>query len=134
MNWIKITPDKEKAKSMLSMVETTEKMISTIDEKMFTSNIVAEYYNVIRQLMTAIMLLDGFKTTGEGAHKSLILYLNNNYEEFSEYEINLIDELRITRNKIEYDGFFVKYDYVQRKKEHIISVISKLKQTIVKRL
>ncbi|MFH1105659.1 MAG: hypothetical protein V1731_00395 [Candidatus Aenigmatarchaeota archaeon] len=126
MSLIGITPDKEQVKSMLKMAGVTCEMIKGIDAKRFPSNVVVEYYNVIRQLMAAIALLDGFKTKGEGAHIQLIEYLNDNYKEITEYEIGLINELRTTRNRIEYDGFFVQEDYVKRKAGDIILVISKL--------
>ena len=70
--FVKVTPDREKSNSILKMVETTLEMIETIDVAKFPSNIVKEYYDVIRELMTAILLLDGYKTHGEGAHKKLI--------------------------------------------------------------
>lgn len=59
---VRITPDIEKAKSMLKMVDTTLAMIKTIDKESFPSNVTKEYYDVIRELMSVIMLLDGFKT------------------------------------------------------------------------
>lgn len=42
---IKTAPDREKAKSILKMVETTLEMIDTIDPKKFTSHVVKEYYS-----------------------------------------------------------------------------------------
>lgn len=69
---IKTAPDREKAKSILKMVETTLEMIDTIDSRKFSSHVVKEYYEVIRELITVILLLDGYKTQGEGAHKKLI--------------------------------------------------------------
>lgn len=72
---IKTTPDREKAKSILKMVETTLEMISAIDARKYPSNVLKEYYEVIRELITVILLLDGYKTQGEGAHKKLIEYL-----------------------------------------------------------
>jgi len=131
---IKVTPNKEKAESIMKMVETTLKMIETIDVDRFSSNITKEYYDVIREMLTVILLLDGYKTYGEGAHKRLIDYLYVNYKEFSEYELSLIDELRIKRNKIAYDGFFVKEDYVKSKMKDINSVIQKLKGVIEEKL
>jgi hypothetical protein len=130
----RITPDKEKAKSILNMVGTTLNMIRSIDVGKFPSNVTKEYYDVIRELMTALLLLDGFRTKGEGAHKNLIDYLEKNYKEFKEYEISLLDELRKTRNRIAYDGFFVPGDYLDRKKRDIISIISKLKRLINRKL
>ena len=131
---IKITPNKEKAQSILKMVDTTINMIDSIDVAKFSSNITKEYYDVIRELISVILLVDGYKTYGEGAHKKLIDYVESNYKEFNEYEISLIDNLRITRNKITYDGFFVEKDYIDRKIKDIQEIIAKLKDIIKKRL
>ncbi len=131
---IKITPNKEKAKSILKMVDTTIEMIKVIDVGKFSSNVTKEYYNVIRELMMVVLLLDGYKTYGEKAHKNLIDYIKSNYKEFNEYEILLIDNLRITRNKIAYDGFFVDNSYIERKIKDIQEIIGKLKGIIEKKL
>ena len=131
---IKTAPDREKAKSILKMVETTLEMIDTIDPKKFTSHIVKEYYEVIRELITVILLLDGYKTHGEGAHKKLIEYIGKNYTEFKVHDITLIDDLRIIRNKISYNGFFVTEDYLERKRKDILMLIDVLKIIIYKKL
>lgn len=133
-NLIKITPDKEKSKSILKMVNTTIEMVKLIDFTKFSSNVTKEYYDIIRELITTILLLDGYKTYGEGAHKKLIEYLQMNYKEFREYEISLIDDLRITRNKIAYDGFFVDGEYIKRKIKTIQNIIKKLKAIINKKM
>lgn len=126
-----MTPDKEKAKSILRMAETTLKMIETIDAKTFPSNIVKEYYDVLRELASAIMILEGFKTQGEGAHKNIIEYLRRN-NKISGYEFSFLDDLRITRNRIAYDGFFVTEDYLERKRKDIVAISEKLKKIIEK--
>ncbi len=131
---ITVTPNKEKAKSILKMVETTIEMINNLDADKFPSNITKEYYEVIRELLSIVLLLDGYKTYGEGAHKKLIEYVEENYDEFSKYEISLIDNLRKIRNKIAYDGFFVEKDYIERKKKNIKVIIRKLKEIIKKKL
>ena len=127
---IKITPNKEKAKSILKMVETTLEMVKQIDMAKFSTNVTKEYYDIIRELMTVVLLLDGYKTHGEGAHKALIEYLKSNYREFDGYEISMINNLRITRNKISYDGFFVQKDYIERKLKDIGAIVNKLKEII----
>lgn len=131
---IKITVNKEKAKSMLKMVETTIEMIRTIDIDKFPSNLLKEYYDILRELMTIVLLLDGYKTIGEGAHKKLIEYLGENYKQFTGHEISLLDDLRIKRNKIAYDGFFIEKSYIKRRKEDIETLIIKLKKTIEEKL
>jgi len=131
---IKTAPDREKAKSILKMVETTLEMIDTIDSKKFSSHVVKEYYEVVRELITVILLLDGYKTHGEGAHKKLIDYMEKNYGDFKGHEISLIDDLRVVRNKIAYNGFFVTDDYLERKKKDILMIIDKLRIIIYKKL
>lgn len=129
---IKTTPDKEKARSILKMVEDTLDMINSINGSKFPSNIVKEYYDVLRELVSVILLLDGLKTKGEGAHRKLIEYLAVNYKEFTEAEIMLLEELRTIRNKIAYDGFFVTEDYLNRKRGFIKGLVKKL-NTLSKR-
>ena len=131
---MKIAPDKEKARSILRMVETTLEMINLIDKTKFPSNVAKEYYEIIRELTSIILLLDGYKAIGEKAHKRQIEYLEASYKELSKAEISLMDDLRITRNKIAYDGFFVKKSYIDRKLIEIISVIDKLKEIIKNKL
>lgn len=131
---IKIAPNKEKAASILKMVETTLEMIKQIDKEKFPSNVTKEYYEVIRELISIILLLDGYKTIGEGAHKKQIDYLGENYKEFNNSEINFIDELRTNRNKIAYDGFFITTGYIERKAKDISVTITKLKNIINKKL
>ena len=127
---IRITPDKEMAKAISRMVETTLAMIESIDMDKFPSNITREYYEAIRELLSAILLLDGYKTYGEGAHKRQIEYIAANYKELNGHEIFLIDELRITRNKIAYDGFFVENNYIKRKIKDIKAITGKLRKII----
>ena len=131
---IKITPNIEKSRSILKMIDKTLAMINEININNYPSNIIKEYYNVIRELISVILLLDGYKTSGESAHKELIEYLNINYKEFSENEINLLNNLRILRNRISYDGFFVKKDYVLKKQFAVLKVISKLKAVINRKM
>lgn len=129
-NLIKTTPDKEKANSILKMINITLDMISNLNPNKFSSNITKEYYEIIRKLMSIIILLDGYKMYGEGSHKNLIQYIQKNYKQLTEYEILLIDELRITRNKIAYDGFFVEKEYLKNKSDEIMTIIKKLKNII----
>lgn len=127
---VHITPDKEKAKSILKMVDTTLSMISSISVEKFPSNVTKEYYEVMRELITIVLLLDGYKTYGEGAHKKLIDYLEKNYTTFTRADIHFLDDLRSVRNKIAYDGFFVNTDYIEQRRERIKRIIAKLQKII----
>ena len=106
MSLIKITPDIEKAKSILHMVATTELMIKTLD---IDSLKTLPRNEVIRELISILLLLDGYKAYGEGSNMAQIEYLENNYKKFTKH-IMFIDELRGLRNRAAYDGFFVQKD------------------------
>ena len=77
---LKVTSNKERAKSILKIANNTIEMIDSLDQKKFVTLITRDYYEVLRELMAALLLLDGFKTEGEGAHKKLIEYLSITYK------------------------------------------------------
>ncbi len=129
----KIIPDKEKAKSLYNMALQTYLMIKTIDESKFSSNIVKEYYDIIRQFIDIILLLDGYKTYGEGAHEECISFAYTQGK-LNTTEYILANDLRKLRNKIAYEGFFVNYDYLKRNKKAIDELINKLKNVVEKEL
>ena len=131
---IRITPDIEKAKSILKMAEETNLLIQTIDSGRFPSHVVKEYYDIMRETASAILLLDGLKTKGDGAHKKLIEYVKANYSSLTEYDTELFDALRVIRNKITYDGFFIRPDYLNRNRAAIESLAGKLKEILDKKL
>ena len=62
---IKITPNKEKARSIFRMVETTLEMIEQIDKSKFPSSIAKEYYEVIRELTSIFYCLTDTKQQGK---------------------------------------------------------------------
>jgi hypothetical protein len=133
MDLIKVTSNKERAKSILEMVNLIEERIKSQikwKEKM-CSLIISDYYEIIKELITAILLVDGYKTL---SHKDLIDYIKEKCKEFSQYEISVLDNLRILRNRITYEGFSVEYSYLERNEELFKSVIQKLKENVRKRV
>lgn len=132
---IRVTPDRQRAQSIFKMAKTSLEMVESLDAEKFSSHIVKEYYEILRELLSILLLLDGYKTYGQGAHKNIIVYVAKNYSSlFSEYYIYFIDELRILRNKITYDGYFVPYDFVRRKKGDIQALVRMLLGVIQKKL
>lgn len=119
-----ITPDKEMAISLSKMMEVRIDALTYLDSKKHTSVIVDGYYEIIKEAITALMAIYGYKTT---SHEVLVGYLKEFYKEFSAEEINFIDSLRKLRNKIDYKGFFVKEEYLNRNLPEIIDIINKLK-------
>jgi hypothetical protein len=131
MDLIKITPDKEKARSILRMAELIEERIINQSRAKMAALIVADYYEVLKELITAMLLIDGYKTL---SHKDLIEYLDAKYKEFDSHEIAIMDDLRILRNRISYEGFFVETSYLERNEDLLKSLVKKLKVMIRGRL
>lgn len=129
---IRITPNPERAKSILTMTETRIKATTLLTPDEFTSIITENHYEIIKELITALLAVEGYKTL---SHTTLIEYLRAHHQkEFTEHEITTIDELRKTRNKITYEGFTVKKDYLQRKTPTIKTITTKLKNIITKQI
>jgi len=130
---IKIIPDKEKAKSMLNLIKNREEFLLSVDMERFSTIAAETYYEIIKELTATLLLLDGFKTIGEYAHKDLIGYLSN-YSEFSEEEKNLMNDLRIRRNASAYEGKSVDKAYLKDRKHNLSLIIKKLKNLTKRKL
>ncbi|MFH0949126.1 MAG: hypothetical protein V1802_01415 [Candidatus Aenigmatarchaeota archaeon] len=136
---IEITPDKERAKSLLGTVAMrldAIKLLYKTDSKKFASKIIEEYYESILELITALLSLDGFKTRGDmtGSHIIVIDYLRENYSELKEHEIQLVDDLRKKRIGIKYYGRHVNIDYLISNETSIKDIINKLKLLVDKKI
>lgn len=127
---IRVTPDKEKARSILRMTDATLKMLKEIDPRKYPSQVIREYYGAIRDLMIISALLDGYTVLGEKVHQELIEQFSNRYRKFTEYELMFIKELSETRTKIADEGFFVNPGYLSKNKNLLTKIIRKLKKEI----
>jgi hypothetical protein len=130
---IKISPDKEKARSMIKLIDDRMKFINSINNPEFSTIIAENYYEIVKELASAIILLDGFKAIGEFAHKELFEFLSK-YKDFEEFEIALMDDLRIKRNKSCYEGKKIEYSYIENKGRDLKRIIGKLKLLLNKKL
>ena len=128
---IRITPDKEKARSILKMVSLIEERIRSTDRAKMASLIIADYYEVIKELITALLLADGYKTL---SHKDLMEYLKERYAAFRAHEIVLLDELRVLRNRVAYEGFSIVPSYLNRNEQVFKAVAQKLKELLERKL
>lgn len=130
---IKIAPDKEKANSIKKIVKTREEFLEKSDIKEYSTILAENYYEVIKELATAILLTEGLKSIGENAHKELIDNLSK-YKELTQEEIFIMQDLRIKRNKSSYEGKPINQDYLSAKIEHLKKIIEKLKIILNKKL
>jgi len=131
MELIKITPDKEKARNILKIVSLIKERIKKQERDKMAALIIADYYEIIKELITAILLIDGYKTL---SHKDLIDYLKEKYKEFDAYEISVLNNLRVLRNRVAYEGFFIEPSYLERNESLFKEIIKKLESLIEKKL
>jgi len=131
MELIKITPDKEKVRSILKMVSLIKERIKRQERDKMAALIIADYYEIIKELITAILLIEGYKTL---SHKDLIDYIKEKYKEFSIHEISVLDDLRVLRNRIAYEGFFIEPSYLERNEPLFKEIIRKLENLIERKL
>ena len=113
-----------------SLVEMALERFGDIKGEKKPYKIIEEYYEIIKELITALMYSEGLKTL---SHKALIRYLDENYKEFDRGEIILTDELRKLRNDITYYGKRVSEEFLINNEEKIRNVIKKLTEIAEKK-
>ena len=122
----KVKPDNEKINSIIKMCGIRLKVLKQIKIDQETASVIAsDYYEVIKELLTALLLKNGLKSDN---HECLISFFKQNFPEY-EYEANIIHQLKNIRNRVSYDGIFVKKEYIETNKlefEHIIELIKGL--------
>ncbi len=116
----KISKNKIRIKSLIEMAK---ERFNDINKETKTYKIIEEYYEIIKELITALMYSNGFKTL---SHKMLIVYLEQNYKEFDKSQIILIDELRKLRNNILYYGQKIEKEFLINNENDIKLIINKL--------
>ena len=127
----KVKPDKQLTRSILKMVNVRLNAIKSLDKKEFASIIAENYYEVIKELITAVMSVDGYKTL---SHEVLASYLKQFYKTLDRNELFLIDQLRQVRNKIVYKGFFVQENYLEANENQLKFIIGKLRNILEEKL
>jgi len=116
----KITKDERKARALIDLARNRYLTISELKEPY---RIIEEYYEIIKELITAFMYKSGFKTL---SHKALVEFAKENIKVLTSAEISLIDELRIKRNNIVYYGETVSKEFLKSREESIKRLINKL--------
>lgn len=132
MELIRIKPDAEKAKSLLQLAVLRISKLPQFNMEKESSLIAESYYEICKELITAVLFLDGYKTL---SHKDLIEYLGSKHKDsFVETEIETINSLRKRRNRIVYYGVFVDPSYLKRNQKIFEEIISKLRKIIDEKL
>lgn len=118
----KIRRDKERAKNIFDIAKDRYNLIKIYPkEKIY--KIIEEYYETIKELILSLMYLGGDKTL---SHIKMIEWFNENFREFPEKEIRLIDSLRKLRNGTLYYGEKSNKIFLDNNEKEIKTLITKL--------
>ncbi len=123
----KITPDKQKAQSLVTMAKITLERLEKTEITIYPTNSLVDYYEIIHKLLEAITLQKGIKIKGEGAHQELIDYVARKYS-FDEQTRQFLQQIKDYRNRISYEGFMIQEQYLTENQEKITKIILKLKE------
>ncbi|MDY6788484.1 MAG: Mth938-like domain-containing protein, partial [Candidatus Nanohaloarchaea archaeon] len=92
--------------------------------------IVESYWETIKQFITALLNLEGFKSYSQ---ECLVVFLEEFYD-FKRQDIELMDQLRRLRNDVDYRGEFLDKGYLERKQARIKDIIAQLEKTVKEKL
>ncbi|MBS3169280.1 hypothetical protein J4210_02245 [Candidatus Woesearchaeota archaeon] len=127
----KVEVDTERINSILKMCSVRLRVVVEIKLDHETASIIAEdFYEIIKELLTATLLFAGFKSDN---HECLIAFFKKIYPE-KEYETEIMYELKRIRNKINYEGFFIDKSYIERNKLEFSHIIHFLEDVIKEKL
>jgi hypothetical protein len=121
-----ITPDKQKAKALLTMARISLERLRETAKSKYPTNTLNDYYDIIHKLMEATTLKKGIKFKGDGAHKELIDFICKTL--FNEQIRIFLQEMRDYRNRISYEGFQVNANYITLNEKMILKIINMLKK------
>lgn len=123
---IKITPDKEKAASLVETAEDRIKYsVGELTEK--NANYVFEdYYSSILELLHALVLLDGYKVNN---HICLGFYLRDALKKDEMFR--LFDDCRFKRNSLVYYGKRMDFETAKDSIEKSKKLLKELKKLLM---
>ncbi len=117
----KISPDRQKALSLLKSAESFIRSIEPIKDSAEGPFLINVEYDILHSICGAILAADGEKIMGKDHHKLLISRICEKYQ-LSQLQTSLFDKVRRIRNDINYYGQQEKEvieDFYQRNKEKI---------------
>lgn len=124
-------PDKSRAEFLIKESESSfnllNKKIGLLGISDQTANdLIKSCYDILMQLIRAIMLLEGYNASGFGAHEAEVAYMRK--IGFKENDVQFVDQLRFYRNGMLYYGTMLDKEYAQKVIKFTNDAYSKLKE------
>lgn len=118
----KVESDPAKLSSIIQTASKRLKFVQTLDlNEANVSFIFENYYEVIKELLVALMLKHGFRAKN---HQCLFTFFANKYG--YEAEVNVILQMSFLRNRLDYYGELIEFNYFDMNKDKFKSIINLL--------
>ncbi len=107
------------ASKINSLLKTSDLRLKDIRNKKVTNEnvsfVIEGYYEVIKELLTALLLSYGFRSKN---HQCLISFFYDKYPKY-ESEAFFISQLSFLRNRLNYYGELIESDFYEKNKQEI---------------
>jgi len=131
-------PDKNMAKELLNLTDHRKSFWEELENddtrqypKKYPSLFLEGYYEIVKELLTSVLLLDGWKATN---HECLFAYIKEHYGNTLEMDTDFLLELKDLRNNIDYRGVMVSSEKWENAKLRIKTEIKALKEYVSERV
>jgi hypothetical protein len=126
-------PDPARSKSLVSEADKRRAFLTELRGKIPISEENANYfvegaYDVLISLIRARLLLDGYSSSGQGAHEAEVAYMRE--FGFSEKDTRFMNDLRYFRNSIKYYGRQFDQEYAEKVYDFMERLYPKLKKAV----
>ncbi len=119
----KTSIDKEKIASIIETAIKRMKFIEKIEVDLDNASFIVEnYYEIMKELLVALLLKNGLKSKN---HQCLISYFYTKFPD-CEFEANLIARMSYLRNRLNYYGESIDISFYEKNKKDIKNTISML--------
>jgi len=117
----KVKENPEQAKALFQLAEKRLESIKKRRKDEFPQLIIESYYEAIKELISVLLALQGYKSY---SHECLVSFINEYYPDaFDELQIKFLDNMRKLRSDIQYRGRDVADDYLERNDKTIEQII-----------
>lgn len=130
---IRVSPDMAKARSLRLMALDRKRLIGKLKSIRYPIIVAENYYEIIKELIMALLLVEGRKAVGENAHRDAVIEISK-WEILNQTQISLVDDLRIKGNNSYYAGKQIDEVFVENNSRYLDEVIEKLDLSLSKRL
>lgn len=114
-----VETDNEKIASIVEITLKRKKFLDVNVNKDNVSFVIEGYYEIIKELLVALLLKDGLKSKN---HQCLITYFYRQYQDH-EHEANLISQMSYLRNRLDYYGESIDISFYEKNKGDIDRLI-----------